>query len=67
MWTLNPCAPLAPQDMYVDFKLSQATASHIRGIRQWITNEYKHTGIRDDGGRIFERLLNIVRDSILVE
>mmetsp|Transcript_14470 Transcript_14470/g.31400 ORF Transcript_14470/g.31400 Transcript_14470/m.31400 type:complete len:517 (+) Transcript_14470:56-1606(+) len=55
------------EDMYVDYHLSQVTASSIRGIRQWITNEYKHSGIRDDGARIFDRLLNMVRDAILVE
>jgi len=30
-------------------------------------HRYKHSGIRDDGCRIFDRLLAIVRDSILVE
>lgn len=52
------------QDLYVDFELAQGTAGKIQGIRQWITNEYMHSGIRDDGGRILERLLGMVRGSL---
>ena len=48
----------------MDFELAQDTASKIQGIRQWVTNEYPHSGIRDDGGRILERLLGMVRGSI---
>ncbi len=55
------------EDMYVEVELSQATAPHIRGCRQWVTNEYKHSGIRDDGSRIFDRLINMVRDQILLD
>ncbi len=46
------------------FALLQETAAHIRGIRQWVTNEYAHSGIRDDGARIFEQLLAMARGSI---
>jgi hypothetical protein len=42
----------------------QETAAHIRGIRQWVTNEYMHSGIRDDGARIFEHLLAMARGSL---
>lgn len=48
----------------MDFELAQDTARQIQGIRQWVTNEYPHSGIRDDGGRILERLLGMVRGSI---
>jgi len=34
------------EDMYVDFGLSQETAGKIRGIEQYITNQYYHNGIR---------------------
>ncbi|EIE21357.1 alpha/beta-hydrolase [Coccomyxa subellipsoidea C-169] len=51
-------------DMYVDCDSAQETAAHIRGIRQWVTNEYAHSGIRDDGARIFEQLLAMARGSI---
>ncbi|KAK9810112.1 hypothetical protein WJX72_005044 [[Myrmecia] bisecta] len=52
------------EDLYVDFDLAQETASHINGIRQFITNEYMHSGIRDDGARIFDRLLGMVRGAV---
>lgn len=53
--------------MYVDFNLAQESAKYVPTIRQWMTNEYKHSGIRDDGGRILDKLLNMVRDAILIE
>ncbi|GMH37792.1 hypothetical protein BSKO_05665 [Bryopsis sp. KO-2023] len=54
------------EDMFVNFDLAQQTAQHIQGIRQWVTNEYAHSGIRDDGARIFEKLLGMARDTILL-
>ena len=30
-------------------------------VRQWVTNEYVHSGIRDDGGRVFDTLMALVR------
>jgi len=53
-------------DMYVDFLLTQNTLSKIKGSRQWVSNEYMHSGIRDDGGKIFDSLLNIVRGIVLL-
>ncbi len=44
--------------------LLQETASHIRGLKLWVTNEYRHSGIRDDGTRIFERLLGMARNVV---
>lgn len=55
------------EDMYVDYELAQETAAGVAGLRQWVTNEYKHSGIRDDGSRIFDRLLAMARDALLVE
>ena len=61
------CALTRPQPRlfprYVDFDLSQATARTVRGLRQWVTNEFLHSGIRDDGGRVFDGLLGLVRGS----
>lgn len=54
------------EDMFVDFDLAQDTASHIKGIRQLITNEYLHCGIREAGYTLFEKLLNIARDGVLL-
>ncbi|EPS64104.1 hypothetical protein M569_10671, partial [Genlisea aurea] len=48
------------EDMYVSFKLAMETAKEVKGIRVWITNEYMHSGLRDEGGAILERLLGMV-------
>ena len=55
------------EDMYVDVELSKPTFDSIRGMRQWVTNEYKHSGLRDDGAKIFDRLISMVRDVLLVD
>ncbi|RDX68228.1 Proline iminopeptidase, partial [Mucuna pruriens] len=39
------------EDLYVNFKLVMETASQIAGIRPWITNEFMHSGLRDDGSK----------------
>lgn len=60
-----PAAALSyVDDLYVDYNLSMETASHIRGLKLWVTNEYRHSGIRDDGARIFERLLGMARNVV---
>ena len=45
--------------MYVERQLSEATAklTGSRGVpmKIWVTNEYQHSGIRDDGYRILDR------------
>lgn len=53
------------EDMYVSFELAQQTAARIHSIQQWITNEYMHSGVRDDGSRILEQLLGMVRGTTL--
>jgi len=52
-------------DMYVAFDKAQETAAQVKGIQQWITNEFMHSGIRDDGARIFENLLGMCRGTIM--
>ena len=42
----------------------QASAARIAHIRQYITNEYMHSGLRDDGPHIFERLLGMTRGTV---
>ena len=51
------------EDMHVDFELSQRTARRIPTLRQWVTSELMHSGIRDDGARVFEHLMGLVRGS----
>ena len=50
------------EDMFVDFELAAETAAKIRGARVWSTSEYLHSGIREDGARIVQKLLSYVRD-----
>ncbi len=50
-------------DIYVDRKASEQTADTIRGAKVWITSEYEHDGLRQDGGKILDRLLEMLRDS----
>ena len=52
--------------MFVDCNLAQETAAQIKGMRQYVTNEYMHCGIREAGGSIFEKLLNMARGGILL-
>lgn len=48
------------EDMYVNFNLAMETASEIAGIRLWITNEYMHSGLRDDGSKVLDHLLGML-------
>jgi hypothetical protein len=48
-------------DMYVEFAYSMETASVIRGINVWATNEYEHNGLRADGERVLGRLIDMAR------
>ena len=41
-------------DMYVDAQLSLDTASRVRGVHAWVTNEFEHDGLRL--GNVAERL-----------
>ena len=60
-----PCAAaIYAEDMYVERSFSEETASQIRGLRPWITNEYEHNGLRVDGARIMGRLLDLARGRI---
>lgn len=57
-----PCAAaIYLGDMYVESRYSIETASVIRGMRPWITNEYEHNALRADGGRVLARLIDLAR------
>lgn len=49
------------EDLYVNFALSEETASNIQGIRLWVTNEYLHSGIREDGARVLDQLFGMLK------
>ena len=52
-------AAVYADDPYVDAELSMRTATLVRGMRPWLTNEYLHNGLRADGGRILSRLFDL--------
>ena len=55
-------AVIYANDMYVDRELSEETAGRVRNLRPWLTNEYEHNGLYQDGHRILGRLISLVRD-----
>jgi len=54
-------AAIYVDDMYVERRFSEETAAAVRGLRPWITNEYEHNGLRADGSRILDRLVDLAR------
>lgn len=60
-----PCAAaIYGDDLYVPRQYSEQTASLVRGLRPWLTNEYEHGGLRADGSRVLGRLIDLARDRI---
>jgi len=51
-------------DMYVPRELSLETATQIRGLQYWITNEFEHDGLRTSDGRVLGRLIGMARDTV---
>jgi pimeloyl-ACP methyl ester carboxylesterase len=54
-------AAVYTDDMYVERAFSEETAAHVRRLRPWVTSEYEHNALRADGGRILDRLIDLVR------
>ncbi len=60
-----PCVgTIYHDDLYVDRVLAEKTAKTIRGCKYWLTNEYEHDGIREDGEKVLERLLSMLKGEI---
>jgi pimeloyl-ACP methyl ester carboxylesterase len=58
-----PCvAAIYANDMYVERRFSEETASDIRGIKTWVTSEYEHNGLRADGETVFGQLIALLRE-----
>ena len=57
-------ATIYVNDLYVERRFAEETASQIRGLRPWITNEYEHNGLRADGERVLGRLIDLVRGRV---
>ena len=54
------------EEIFVDFNLAQETAQSIQGIRQLVTSEFLHDGIKENGAAIFEKLLSMARGASLL-
>jgi hypothetical protein len=57
--TVPVAAAIYYNDMYVDREMSMETASVVRGLRPWVTNQYEHDGLRQGG--VLDRLLKMAR------
>jgi pimeloyl-ACP methyl ester carboxylesterase len=51
-------------DLYVERDFAVESAAAIRGLRPWETNEYEHNGLRADGERVLDRLIDLVRGRV---
>jgi pimeloyl-ACP methyl ester carboxylesterase len=54
-------ATIYVNDTFVERAFAEETASAIRGLRPWITDEYEHNGLRADGERVLGRLIDLAR------
>ncbi|KAF9360679.1 hypothetical protein BGX26_008182 [Mortierella sp. AD094] len=61
--TVPVAAAMYYDDMYVARECSEKTANGIQGIRLWVTNEYMHSGLRDNEG-VLTKLFKLVSSEI---
>ncbi len=54
-------ATIYVNDLYVERDFAEETAATIRGLRTWQTDELEHNGLRADGERVLDRLIDLVR------
>jgi pimeloyl-ACP methyl ester carboxylesterase len=59
--TVPVVASVYYDDMYVEREFSEQTASAIRGLRLWVTNEFEHNALRARGEGLLDRLLSMLR------
>lgn len=56
-------------DMYVDFELSMKLVQRgcpLEGVKVYVTNEYQHSGLRDDGANIVNKLVAMSKNQLHV-
>ncbi|MBE2320669.1 alpha/beta fold hydrolase [Solirubrobacter sp. CPCC 204708] len=54
-------ATIYTEDLYVERRFAEQTAEMVPRMRAWITSEYDHNGLRVDGERILDRLIDLAR------
>ncbi len=61
----SPQVPVAAavyyEDLYVNIALSEETAAQIKVIRLWVTNQFLHSGIREDGALVLDQLFGMLK------
>jgi hypothetical protein len=45
----------------VERAFAEETAATIRGLRPWVTNEFAHNGLRANGERVLDHLIDLVK------
>ncbi len=63
--TVPTVAAVYYDDMYVETAYSEDAAKQISNVRTWVTSEYEHNGIRADGERVLDRLLQMLNGEIM--
>lgn len=59
------CAALMSyDDIYVEREFSEVTAAMLPLCRTWVSNEFQHSGLRDQGARVFEKLLAMAKGEV---
>lgn len=57
-----PCAAAVyAEDPYVERTFSEETAETMPSMKTWVTDTHLHNGLRADGARILDRLLDMTR------
>ena len=59
--TVPIAAAIYTEDLYVERAFSEETAAIVPNLHAWVTSEYDHNGLRADGERILDRLIDLVR------
>jgi pimeloyl-ACP methyl ester carboxylesterase len=54
-------ATIYVNDLYVERAFAEETAAEVANVRPWITNEYEHSALRNDGERVLDRLIDLIR------
>lgn len=67
----NTSVPVAAavyyDDMYVEREFSEEVATLLGpNCRMWVTNEFQHSGVRDDGSRILDTLIKMSRGVVQI-
>ena len=57
-------ATIYANDVYVERAFAEETATTIRGLRTWVTDEYEHNALRADGARVLGRLIDLVKGRV---